>query len=69
VLPSIDMPTLLLYGGVDERSPPNVAEDLHRGIRASRLVLMSGLGHECYLEAPERFNAEVRGFLRSVARM
>ena len=69
VLPSIDVPTLLLYGDLDERSPPNVAEDLHRGIRASRLVLMSGLGHECYLEAPERFNAEVGGFLRSLARV
>ena len=68
VLPSVDVPTLLLYGALDERSPPNVAEDLHRGIRASTLVLMSGLGHECYLEAPERFDAEVRAFLRPLAR-
>jgi pimeloyl-ACP methyl ester carboxylesterase len=30
-------------------------------------VVMPGLGHECYLESPERFNAEVRGFLWSLA--
>jgi len=27
---------------------------------------MPGVGHACDLEAPERFNAEVRGFLRSM---
>jgi pimeloyl-ACP methyl ester carboxylesterase len=66
VLPGIDVPTLLVYGDVDERSSLSVAEDLHRNIRGSRLVVLAGLGHECYLEAPERFNAEVRGFLRSI---
>jgi pimeloyl-ACP methyl ester carboxylesterase len=67
VLPSIDVPTHLLYGELDERSSLKVAQDLYGGIRASRFVVMAGLGHECYLESPERFNAEVRGFLRSVA--
>jgi pimeloyl-ACP methyl ester carboxylesterase len=66
-LPSIDVPTLLLYGDVDERSPPSVAEALHGAIRDSRLVALPGLGHECYLEAPERFDAEVRAFLRSLS--
>lgn len=67
VLSTIDVPTLLVYGDADERSPLSVAEDLRDGIPGSRLVVMPGLGHECYLEAPEGFNAEVRRFLRSFA--
>ncbi|HEX7311951.1 MAG TPA: alpha/beta hydrolase [Gaiellaceae bacterium] len=67
VLMTIDVPTLLIYGDADERSPLSVAEDLRDGIPGSRLVVMAGLGHECYLESPEPFNAEVRGFLQSVA--
>jgi pimeloyl-ACP methyl ester carboxylesterase len=29
---------------------------------------MPGVGHQCDMEAPDRFNAEVRSFLRSVQR-
>jgi pimeloyl-ACP methyl ester carboxylesterase len=67
VLPTIDVPTLLLHGEADQRSPLRVANALHLAIPRSRLVVMPGLGHECYLESPERFNAEVRGFLWSLA--
>lgn len=63
-LPSIRVPTLIIHGGGDERSPLTVAKGLHDGISTSRLVVLAGLGHECYLEDPDRFNAEVRGFLR-----
>ncbi|MDR2985740.1 MAG: alpha/beta hydrolase [Nocardiopsaceae bacterium] len=68
VLPRIQVPTLLLYGEADRRSPPEVvARDLHAKIPGSRLVVMAGVGHQCDMEAPGRFNAEVRSFLRSVA--
>jgi len=66
VLPRIDVPTLLLYGDADRRSPLNVAKDLHSRIPASTLAVIPGAGHLSNLEAPERFNAEVRGFLRLV---
>lgn len=62
-LPSITVPTLVIHGEADERSPLAVAEALHEGISTSSLVVLPGLGHECYLEDPGRFNAEVRGFL------
>lgn len=65
VLPRIGVPTLLLYGEKDVRSPVSVGEDLHAQIPGSQLVVISGVGHMCNLEAPERFNAEVRRFLRS----
>jgi pimeloyl-ACP methyl ester carboxylesterase len=66
VLPHIEVPTLLLYGDKDVRSPLNVAEDLHAQIPGSTLVVMPGVGHVSNMEAPERFNAEVRNFLREV---
>jgi pimeloyl-ACP methyl ester carboxylesterase len=65
VLPVIDVPTLLLYGERDVRAPREVAEELHAAIAASRLVVLPGIGHLCNLEAAERFDAEVRGFVRS----
>ncbi len=34
--------------------------------RESRLVVIPGVGHMTAMEAPERFNAEVRRFLKSV---
>jgi len=66
VLPRIDVPTLLLYGDRDVRAPLNVAEDLHVAIPASKLVVIPGVGHMSNVQAGERFDAEVRGFLRSV---
>jgi pimeloyl-ACP methyl ester carboxylesterase len=68
VLPRIAVPTLLLYGDSDVRAPPNVAEDLHAAITMSRLVVLPGVGHAINIEAGERFNAEVRAFLRAVQR-
>jgi pimeloyl-ACP methyl ester carboxylesterase len=64
-LPSIDVATLLVHGDADERSPLTVADDLRRTIPRSSLVVLPALGHECYLEDPDRFNAEVRGFLEA----
>jgi pimeloyl-ACP methyl ester carboxylesterase len=67
VVPRIDVPTLLIHGGEDTRAPLTVAEELHAGIPGSRLVVLSGAGHVCCAEAAERFNAELRAFLRHVA--
>jgi pimeloyl-ACP methyl ester carboxylesterase len=63
VLPRVAVPTLLLYGDRDTRAPGNVARDIHAGIPGSKLVLIPGAGHVCNVDAPERFNAEVRAFL------
>jgi pimeloyl-ACP methyl ester carboxylesterase len=67
VLPRIQVPTLLLYGEHDVRSPLTIAQELHAKIPGSKLVVIPGVGHLADIEAPDRFNAEVRGFLRSVA--
>jgi pimeloyl-ACP methyl ester carboxylesterase len=66
VLPHIGVPTLLLYGDADERSPLNVAEELHAAIPGSTLTVMPGLGHECYLESAQAFETHVRTFLAGI---
>ena len=65
ILPSIDVPTLLVHGAVDRRAPLTVAEELHARIPGSKLVVVPGSGHMVTLEAPERVNDEVRSFLRT----
>ena len=64
VLPRVNVPTLLLYGDRDVRAPSDVAHQLHAGISGSRLVFIPGAGHACNIDAPERFNSELRAFLR-----
>lgn len=66
VLPRIAVPTLLLYGSADVRSPLRVAEALQAQIPGARLAAMPGVGHLSNIDAPELFNARVRAFLRSV---
>jgi pimeloyl-ACP methyl ester carboxylesterase len=56
---------LILHGEDDVRAPLSVAEALHTSIPDSKLVVLPG-GHLTNLESPERFNAEVRAFLRAV---
>ena len=63
VLPRIEVPTLLLYGELDTRSPLALAEELHRGIPGSRLVVLPGVGHVASAERPDEFDAAVRDFL------
>jgi pimeloyl-ACP methyl ester carboxylesterase len=63
VLPRVAVPTLLLYGDQDVRAGLDVARELHSGIPDSKLVVIPGAGHVCNVDAPERFNAEVRTFL------
>ncbi|MBA2529491.1 MAG: alpha/beta hydrolase [Euzebyales bacterium] len=64
VLPFINVPTLLLYGDADQRSPLPVAQDLHARIHSSKLVVLPGVGHDSNMEAPDAFNAAVRSFLQ-----
>lgn len=68
VLPRITVPTLLLYGDADKRSPVSVGKELHARIPGSSLVVLPGVGHLCNVEAAERFNREVRTFLRAHSR-
>jgi pimeloyl-ACP methyl ester carboxylesterase len=63
-LPQLTLPTLLIWGDRDVRSPVSVANDLQARIAGSRLVVIQGAGHLSHQEAPQRFNTEVRSFLK-----
>ena len=67
LLPLIDVPTLLLWGELDARSPLYVARQFHDAIPGARLSVIPAAGHVSNMEQPERFNAEVRDFCRRVA--
>jgi pimeloyl-ACP methyl ester carboxylesterase len=64
-LPRMHVPTLLLYGGADRRSPPTVGEAIGAAVPRSELVVLPAVRHACHIEAADRFNHEVRRFLRS----
>lgn len=66
LLPTIRVPTLLIWGDADARSPLTVAHQLHDAIPGARLAVIPGAGHVSNLEEPARFNAEVRNFGLSV---
>lgn len=66
VLPTITVPTLLLYGEKDVRSPLSVAHEMHRQIPGSTLAVIPDVGHLACAEAPAAFNAEVRRFLHGL---
>ncbi len=65
LLAEIRVPTLLLWGAADRRSPLNIAEQLRDAIPNSRLVVIPDAGHESNIEQPARFNAALRSFCRS----
>jgi pimeloyl-ACP methyl ester carboxylesterase len=65
VLGQIAVPTLLIWGEKDVRSPLGVAHQFQEAIPDSELVVIPDCGHVSNLECPEEFNAAVRAFCRS----
>ena len=66
VLSTVDVPTLVLHGAADARSPLANAEALHAAIPTSQLVVLPKLGHACVVEDPEACAAEIRSFVTTV---
>jgi pimeloyl-ACP methyl ester carboxylesterase len=64
LLPRIAVPTLLIWGESDGRSPLSVARQLEQAIPDTKLAVIPGAGHVSNLEQPELFNDIVREFCR-----
>jgi pimeloyl-ACP methyl ester carboxylesterase len=62
LLPRINVPTLVLWGDDDRRSPMHVAEQLHSAIPAAELAIIPEAGHVSNMEQSEAFNAHIRRF-------
>ena len=65
LLPRITVPTLLVWGEQDVRSPLSVARQFERAIPDTQLVVIPEAGHVSNLERPEEFNEAVREFCRT----
>ena len=61
----IAVPTLLIWGELDARSPLTVARQFEQAIPGAKLVVIPGAGHVSNLEQPEPFNDAVREFCRA----
>ena len=66
MLPTVDVPTLILHGAADARSPLTTAEALDAAIPTSQLVVLEKLGHACVVEDPDACAAEIRRFVKTI---
>jgi pimeloyl-ACP methyl ester carboxylesterase len=64
LLPRIAVPSLLIWGDSDARSPLSVARQFQEAIPNAELVVIPGAGHVSNLEQPGLFNDAVRRFCR-----
>ena len=58
-LAAISVPTMVLVGEGDQITPPEAAEEMHRGIAGSRLIAIERAGHMAILENPQAVHAAV----------
>lgn len=65
LLARVAVPTLLIWGELDVRSPLDVARQFHEGIPDTKLVVIPECGHVSNLERPDEFNEAVRHFCRA----
>jgi 3-oxoadipate enol-lactonase len=69
VLPTIDVPVLVIAGSDDIFIPKDSPGNLHRGIKDSRFHEIAGTGHVSSLEAPTEYNRVMEEFLRAAGLM
>jgi pimeloyl-ACP methyl ester carboxylesterase len=65
LLPAIDVPTLLLWGDDDRRSPIRIAHQLKSAIPGAELAIIPKAGHVSNMEQSEAFNEHVRRFCQA----
>lgn len=65
LLPHIAVPTLLIWGRLDARSPLAVARQFEEAIPDATFVVIEDAGHLSNLERPDQVNAAVREFCRA----
>lgn len=66
LLPTVDVPTLVVGGMEDTFTPPGELRRLAEQIPRSRLELLPGGGHACAYELPAAYNHVVAEFLREL---
>ena len=67
-LDKIRSPTLILWGDQDAYFPRRDQDTLAEAIASSQLVVYPGTGHALHWEEPERFAADLAGFVQKIIR-
>jgi 3-oxoadipate enol-lactonase len=62
-LPDIRIPTLIIVGKDDPRTPVGLSEAIYERIEGSRLVVLKSAAHLSNVEQSEAFNSALIGFL------
>jgi 3-oxoadipate enol-lactonase len=63
-LSSINVPTCIIVGEYDLRTPPAVSQAMHKAIFGSEIHILSNAGHISNLENTEDFNKNLIAFLK-----
>jgi 3-oxoadipate enol-lactonase len=67
-LKEIRCPTIVIVGAQDAATPVAMAEEIHRALPGSTLVVIPNAAHLSNLEQPEAFNRALDGFLANVGK-
>lgn len=67
-LRSLNAPTLLIWGGADEVTPPSIGDDLENLLPQARLIVYPDVGHQPMEENAEPFNEDLLVFLDDTIR-
>lgn len=66
LLPTIDVPTLIIVGEEDALTPVKDSRAMHEAIPGSRLEIIPGAGHVSNMEKPAAFNHVLGEFLSAL---
>lgn len=66
---ALTLPSLVIAGGRDGTTPPDLVRETAELIRGHRFALMSRSGHLPMLEQPEEFAAHLSGFFHAIGHL
>lgn len=64
-LKKINIPTLILHGIRDKICSYDLAEQMHKSIKKSKLIPFEKSGHALFIEELEKFNTELHNFIKN----
>ena len=65
-LPTLNIPTCLIWGKYDKVTPPHVAEEFHALLPKSDLFWVDNCGHAPMWEHPEEFSKIVMNWMQDI---
>lgn len=63
LLPTLDIPALIIGGNDDRITPPELQQEMHKLLPQSTIRMFPGVGHTAHMEETAAFNAEIENFL------